>query len=219
MGQVRQKLYGSHDPYADFDITEILPFSDFGWNSQSPEFALVIDKLQPKLIIEVGTYYGGSARHMAELALKYHPDVEIVCIDTFLGSVEHWHNHTYFKPEFFKYGRPPIYDQFISNVIHTNLQDTITPFPIDSINGGLTLERYGIQADLVYIDAGHEYESVSADIRIFKHLVRPGGVLMLDDSHYEPIQRAAHDNLTGTLQIKGTKILCKRLEPGSSPSS
>lgn len=207
--RIREVLYGSHNPY---DGVTLLPFDKFGWNSDSPEFFAIIEQLKPKLIIEVGTYFGASARNMATFAKDYHKDVEIVCIDTFLGSVEHWHNHQYFKPDLFKNGRPPIFEQFISNVIHLKLTDTITPFPIDSVNGGLTLQRYGVQADLIYIDGGHEYESITTDLRIFRNLVRPGGMVMLDDSHYEPIQKAAQEQLAPYAPIKtqGTKILWTR---------
>lgn len=213
MAKVRELLYGTHDPYANYE--PLLRLDSFGWNSESPIFAEVIKELKPNLIIEVGTYFGGSARHMAKLAKEQSTEtsassVEVVCIDTFLGSVEHWHQHQYFKPAFFKNGRPPIYEQFMSNTIRSNLQDTITPFPIDSTNGGLTLKRYGIQADLVYIDGGHEYESVSCDLRIFRDLVRPGGIMLIDDSHHPPIQRAAREQLTGLLRIKGSKILWRK---------
>jgi hypothetical protein len=209
MAQVRELLFGTHDPYAG--VEALLPFNKFGWNSDAPEFYKYIERIKPKLIIEVGTYFGGSARHMATLAKDFNKDVEIVCIDTFLGSVEHWHNHQYFKPDFFKVGRPPIYEQFISNVIHLGLQKTITPFPIDSINGGLTLQRYDVQADMIYIDGGHEYESITTDLRVFRKLVRPGGILILDDSHYGPIQQAAREQLIGgTITTEGTKIIWTR---------
>lgn len=205
MAKVRDILFGEgYDPYEGFNPET---FNKFGWNSNAPEFYKYIEYIKPKLIIEVGTFFGGSARHMAVLAKDFNKDVEIVCIDTFLGSVEHWHNHQYFLIGSFKNGRPPIYEQFITNVIATGLQNTITPFPIDSVNGALTLQRYGILADMIYIDGGHEYESVSQDIKLYKPLLRKGGVMLLDDSHYEPIQRAAREELTGIIKTEGTKIV------------
>lgn len=207
MGQaVRKILFGSHDPYAD--IATLMTYNSFGWNSNAPEFQKYIGLVQPKLIVEVGTWFGGSAINMSRLAQYYQPAVEVVCIDTFLGSVEHWHEHQYLPPESaYLHGRPVVYEQFISNVLHTKQQTYVTPFPIDSINGALTLMRYGIKADLVYIDAGHEYENVSQDLKLFKNIVRPGGVMLIDDSHYEPIQRAAREQLTGNIKTEGTKII------------
>jgi hypothetical protein len=209
MAKVREILYGpGYDPYEGYVPGE---YNGFGWNSDAPEFIDIIQELRPKTIIEFGTFFGGSAINMANLSKAFHGgDIEVVCVDTFLGSVEHWYQHLYFKPDFFRNGRPPIYNQFLTNVIKTGNQNHITPFPIDSVNGALTLHRYNIQADLVYIDAGHEYESVSQDIKLARHLVRPGGIMLLDDSHYEPIQRAAREHLTGQLQIKGTKIIWRK---------
>jgi len=208
MAKVREILYGpGYDPYAGFEPGS---FDGFGWNSESQEFVEVFNELKPNLVVEVGTFFGGSARFMAHLGIARNLDIEIVCIDTFLGSVEHWHGDQYFKPAgFFKNGRPPIFDKFMTNTIRAELTNQITPFPIDSVNGGLTLKRYGIQADLVYIDGGHEYESVSQDLKVFKDIVRPGGIMLLDDSHYEPIQAAAR-NILGNTETKGTKIIWRK---------
>lgn len=203
--RVRDILFHpGYDPYAGFNPGAV---NEFGWSSTAPEFKKYIDQIKPKLIIEVGTFFGGSARHMATLAKEHNEDVEIVCIDTFLGSVEHWHKHSHFHPTFFKNGRPPIYEQFLSNTIVKGLQKYITPFPIDSINGALTLQRYGILADIVYIDAGHEYESVSQDVKLYRNLVREGGVMLLDDSHYEPIQRVAREEFGDSSAVEGSKIV------------
>src|SRR4029079_15072358 len=61
-----------------------------GWGSQSPLFAEVIDKLKPREIVEVVTWKGASAIHMARLAQAHQPDAVVLCIDTWLGSKEHW---------------------------------------------------------------------------------------------------------------------------------
>lgn len=188
---VRQALYQSQDPYSG--ITTRLPFNGFGWGSTSPVFQQVIDEIKPRLIVEVGSWMGASARHMAELASKHHPDVEIVCVDTWLASVEHWVGNAARPP--FVNGVSQLYHQFLSNTLHAGLQSIITPFPIDSVNGGLVLKHHKVQADLIYIDAGHEYESVSADLKLYKDLVRPGGILLGDDYHHQPIIQAAADVL------------------------
>ena len=35
--------------------------------------------------------------------------------------------------------------------------------------------------DIVYIDGGHEYETVKADLEFYPNLVKPGGFLVIDD--------------------------------------
>lgn len=190
MGEVRKKLYTEeYDPYSQID--GVMPFNDYGWASQSPWFKHVIDIFKPKLIVELGTWFGGSARHMAELALHHHEDLEIVCIDTFLGSVEHWTRASYTMT--FNYGRPNIYEQFMSNNVHKKLQNTITPFPIDSHNGLAALQHFEVTPDLIYVDAAHDYHTVKRDLLLSKEIVKVGGVIMGDDFRFDPVAGAARD--------------------------
>ena len=190
MNLIRQKIYGEINPY---DGLSLLPLDEQGWASNSPIFDEVIKELQPKTIIEVGTWKGGSAIHMAKTCLKYYDDFEIICIDTFMGSVEHW---TSAKDLLFTNhinGRPNIYPQFLSNVLHNNLQDYITPLPVDSINGSEILFHHNTLADLIYIDAGHDYNSVRMDFIHYSRLLRDGGYLLGDDWFHAPIKAAAYD--------------------------
>lgn len=193
METMRQKIYGHHDIYGNY---QTIPVDLQGWASDSPVFNYVIENFKPQTIIEVGTWKGRSAINMANICKRLGLDTQILCIDTWLGSVEHW---THLDPNLpttaLKNGRPILYDQFISNVIHSGLTDYITPFPIDSVNGALTLEKYGVQADFIYIDAGHEYDSVKADLLNYRRLVKKGGILVGDDWFHGPIKQAVADSL------------------------
>ena len=196
-------LYGELDPYSNL---QPLPYDDSGWNSHSPVFKEIIDKIKPNLIIEVGTWLGKSARYMATLASKYNPDFEIVCIDTFLGSHENWegqHIKGYIN------GRPNLYEQFISNVVHSKLEKYITPFPIDSINGYIVLQKKNIEADVIYIDAGHDYVSVKQDINRWRTLVKPSGCLIGDDYAFSSdIRKAVEEEFgNGNFQVSGEKFI------------
>lgn len=204
MEKVRTMLYGDHDPYAKL---KKMPLDMQGWlTSDSPVFAKLIEEAKPKLIVEVGTWKGRSAVHMAKECLKYTDDFEIVCIDTWLGSVEHWTGvDTNLTLENFKNGRPNIYEQFLSNVVHNDLEKYITPFPIDSVNGALTLQRLGIEADIIYIDAGHEYLSVKCDLYEYSKVVRAGGCILGDDFFHGPVASAAYDTFGDDKVISLTK--------------
>lgn len=202
---VRKLLFQSHDPYQDLTV---LPFNTHGWNSNSPAFEQAISRVSGKcdLIIEVGTWMGGSARTMAALLrAKGIQDFEIVCVDTYLGSVEHWTRQAYLMT--FNNGHPTIYHHFLSNAVHTGTTDVLTPFPCDSINAYETLKIFNVVPDLIYIDAGHDYESVKADIHRWKDILRPGGVLLLDDAHHPPIQKAVEEELQGQAERVAEKFL------------
>ena len=190
METMKKMIYDTYDPYEGLEVLS----ADFqGWSSTSPIFEEVIKELQPKLIIEVGTWKGCSAIHMAKTCLKYYDDFEIICIDTFLGSVEHWLDQGGALFNGLKNGRPMIYEQFLSNVVHSNLQRYITPLPIDSSNGYEILSKLDVQADLIYIDAAHDYVSVRLDLTHYANCLRSGGYLLGDDWFHEPIKQAAYD--------------------------
>jgi hypothetical protein len=134
----------SRDPYAGFPIDQFAPDLQ-GWNESSPIFDEVVKVVKPRRVIEVGTWKGASAIRMAQLLKQYGvAGAQIVCVDTWLGSAEHWLERdkpTYdMRPE---WGRPTLYQQFIANVIHAGQVDTIIPFPIDSLSAAQFLRSSG----------------------------------------------------------------------------
>lgn len=203
---VRQRLFGLHDPYRDL---KVIPYNDHGFMSRHAAFdEFMSTHFNPKLIVEVGTWMGGSARCMADLCLNRYKDFEIVCVDTFLGSEEHWvgdANHQGNRLQLLN-GRPILYQQFMSNNVHKGLDPYITPFPIDSQNGFIALKKLGMVLDQVYIDAGHDYHSVKNDLINWSSLLKKGGVLIGDDWHHPPIKHAVADVL-GRVYDRGAKFV------------
>ena len=199
-------MFHDYDPYENSNIIEeSLLFQ--GWDSCNPIFKEVIREAQPKLIIEVGTWVGGSAVHMANLCKEIYGnnDFEIVCIDTFCGSYEHW-NRTACTMAFIN-GRPSIYEAFISNVIKANHQDVITPFPVDSKNASIFLKEAKVEPDLVYIDASHDPISVQVDLIGFADILKNGGILIGDDYNCPPVKAAADHIFTDKIIDRGMKYL------------
>lgn len=191
MKEFRSKLFGEHDPYANFHP---MPPDMQGWASDRPVFREVLTELKPRFIVEVGTWKGMSAFHMANLLLDMgHRDFEIICVDTWLGSVEHWTQMYGPIHPILRNGRPQLYEQFLSNVMHRGYQDWITPLPIDSLNAAHIIKIMEFKPDLIYIDAGHEYASVRHDLLIYSQVLRTGGYLIGDDFFHEPVKTAAFD--------------------------
>jgi len=188
MGQVvRKLLYGDNDIY---DGAPMLPYCEFMWGDKENNAAIFkecITEIKPNLIVEVGSWVGGSAIMMAEIVKEQGLDTEIVCIDTWLGSVEHLGEQCTMNQE---HGRPTIYRDFMSNVIQAGFQDIITPFSMDSINALLFLKKQGILADIVYLDAGHDQMSVKGDLYNASNILRVDGVLLGDDWHHPDVRAA-----------------------------
>jgi len=172
----------NQNPYAGFDYQKF-PLDLQGWGSDHPIFEQVLQNYQPKIIIEVGTWKGASAIHMAKLMRQQQKPCIIFCVDTWLGGIEHLstYNDVLSLNPYRQHGYPTLYHQFLANIMHEGLQDMIVPFPNTSLIAARWFKRHNIQADLIYIDASHDEDDVYADITNYWPLVSPNGVLLGDD--------------------------------------
>ncbi|MBW4645046.1 MAG: class I SAM-dependent methyltransferase [Goleter apudmare HA4340-LM2] len=201
---------GLENPYAHFNYRDY-PLDLQGWGSTHPSFNQLIDQIKPKIIIEVGTWKGGSAVHMAKLLQEKQIDGTIICIDTWLGGTEQLSttNHAFTLSR--NHGWPTLYYQFLANVMYNKVHDSIIPLPLPSKIAGRWLLQKDLQADLIYIDASHEAEDVYADITQYWELLKPNGVMLGDDyadPNYTGVRVGVHqftkeNNLT--LKTAGNK--------------
>lgn len=181
--------------YEGFDASKY-QLKVHGWEYNDPIFARLAETVPftQLLIIEVGTWLGASAFRMANMT----PDcVKIMCVDTWLGALEFYANPddaTRFGQLGLVSGYPTVYYQFLANVVHQNLQHRIIPFPNTSLIAARWCRQGKVQADLVYIDASHDYEDVVADVEAWLPVVRKGGVLFGDDYlTFLDVNRAVND--------------------------
>lgn len=185
--ELMEKLH-EVNPYDHFDSTNLE--SDLqGFGYEPTVFEPLLDQIKPSLLIEVGTWKGASAIAMALYARQKGYDTAILCVDTWLGGLEHLvkkehpdpAKRAHFDSLRIKNGYPQIYAQFLFNVIHNGVQGMIIPFPNTSTIAAHWLERQEIRADFVYIDGSHLEEDVFHDVSNYFRLVREGGILVADD--------------------------------------
>lgn len=151
-----------------------------GWHSTDPFFAKIIEQVDPEVIVEVGTWKGASAIHMARLTETV--GTKIYCCDTWLGGIDHLlHEDTPPNGLSRKHGYPQIYYTFLKNVTDSGYSNRIFPVVQTSVNAARVLSRQGVIADLVYVDGSHEINDVYADLCAYWPLVRSGGVMFGDD--------------------------------------
>lgn len=172
---------GLHEPYDWFHVAG-LEADIQGWGHDDPIFEYVMQHWHPRLILEVGSWKGASAIKMAELQKQLGIDGLIVCIDTWLGSnASLWHDPTTRSSLRLRDGYPSIFLQFVKNLVASGHGDHIRYMPMTSTCAAELLADAGIQADAIYIDAGHLEHEVYIDIRCYYPLLRPGGILFGDD--------------------------------------
>ena len=166
-----------------YEHLKLLPIDLQGWNGTSDIFNTLIEQTKPSVIIEVGSWKGQSAITMANCIKAHNLQTRIYCVDTWLGALEFWDdlNDTPERDLKLKNGYPQIYYQFLSNIVHSNVQDIILPFPTTSTIGFRYFQKKGITPQLVYIDASHDKEDVYIDIRNYYSILSSGGILFGDD--------------------------------------
>jgi hypothetical protein len=179
------------DVYENF--TPVYSKDDSGWNGDKHSIKEFVKNIKPSVIIEVGTWKGFSAFNMCNVIREEKLNTKIYCVDTWLGSLEFWHNYSDTNKTldlYLKNGYPQVYYQFLSNVVHHGVQDIIVPVPATSTTGAKILEHMNIQAELIYIDGSHETEDVYNDIKAYWPLLREGGIMFGDDWAWDKVKAA-----------------------------
>jgi hypothetical protein len=205
-------LIHTESPYQDFKYKEY-NLDLQGWVAKPDFLQNIVKNRKPKLILEVGTFKGKSAILMAETLKALNLDSSgIICIDTWLGGRDcyttteekipawwlknkkaHDYRNEHHKLLNIKNGYPQIYYQFLANVMLKELQDLITPFPQTSAIAARWLKSHEIKADLIYIDASHDYDDVIQDLSQYFELLSDNGILFGDDYWIDDVKDAAQN--------------------------
>jgi Methyltransferase domain len=176
--------------FTELTITEYVPdthgWMDSGFSRIITESLASRDRTLPLTIFEVGSWKGKSCITIANTVKNMgFTDVRIIAVDTWLGAPEFWtwglSDPTRGLSLKLMNGYPSVFYTFTKNVKYFGHDDIVYPFPISSIQAAEVLTHYDIKADLIYIDASHEYEPVKADIAAFWPLLNDGGIMIGDD--------------------------------------
>lgn len=156
--------------------------------------------LKPQRVLEVGSWMGASARYFA----LHSGAAEVICVDHWdRNKVENWVPGTH--PEDWM---DFMFEHFLANCVHSGTAEKIKPFRSESLLAALSFHEAGDKFDLIYLDAAHKTEAVYADLRAYRTLLRPGGILCGDDYGHNHIPgedvKASVDRYAA--EINGTAI-------------
>ena len=168
-------------PYENFEGTPYASGLRWGYGSANDVLGNAIDALRPNIIIEVGSWEGGSATYMGEKVKALGLTTKIICIDTWLGAPEHVLQEGFRGTLELRNGFPTLYYRFMNNMVAAGLQDIVSPLPNTSANAAHILRSLNVRADLIFVDAAHEYEPVMSDLKDYWGLLSDRGVLIGDD--------------------------------------
>lgn len=170
------------DPYAGFDF-RAHP-QDVQGGGGLPVMREIADAVKPQLIVEVGTWKGSSAIFWANFLKERGIDGAVVCIDTWLGGLDHItqpQGHGWEIKPYRQHGYSTLYFQFLANVCYAGLQDYIVPIPATSVIGARWLAYHDLHPELIYIDASHDEDDVYHDIVEYWKMLKYGGMMCGDD--------------------------------------
>ena len=125
-------------------------------------------------ILEIGSWEGRSTCWFLDAC----PNATITCVDTFEGSVEHE-----------GINMSDVEKRFRENVQPYGTRVVVRKGRSDRMLFGLDPESF----DVIYVDGSHEHHDALSDLVFAYHLLRPGGVLLVDDYAGFPGVRAAVD--------------------------
>jgi hypothetical protein len=173
-----------------------------GWNSQHIYLAEGIADLRPSIVVEIGVWKGGSTVYMADRMRNAGLASVVIAVDTWLGSSEHWLVDEFFAQMSMLNGYPALYHKFASNVLRAGVADHVVPLPLDSLNASHLLRGIQIMPGMIHLDGGHDYDTVTADLKAWWPILAPGGLLIGDDyftTGQWPTVRQAFDDYFGLL--------------------
>ncbi|SHJ77804.1 Methyltransferase domain-containing protein [Roseomonas rosea] len=206
--RLMEAVHGT-DIYAGFQPIRALDLQ--GWNGTHPALARAVEETKPAVAFDIGVWKGQSVARLSEAMRHVRPDSALLAIDTFLGSPGHWDRT---RPDRIVdslglvHGWPSLYWQFLSNMVLSGHAERVVPLPQTSDNAAVILKHLRIRADLIHIDAAHEYEPVKRDIENYWALLRPGGIMIGDDYPWPGVKQAADEFAAAmklALEVDGPK--------------
>lgn len=184
-------LYYS-DPYEEIpqNYLDNLRVDLQGWIGMPWILEKYVEEKKPSLIIEVGSWKGLSASIFAKKIQELSLDCAVLCVDTWLGSVEHQNSEEII--EYMNAGFPEgLYYQFLFNMKQMNYDKIVLPFRQTGHNAAKFLLKNKILADMIFIDASHEEEDVTNDLIDYYRLLRDDGIIIGDDFEWDSVRYAA----------------------------
>jgi predicted O-methyltransferase YrrM len=159
-----------------------VPTDHHGWFTQSGHMKFLSQFMGPQVrqLVELGSWLGMSTRWFHQRC----PNAMIYAVDHWEGSPEN------FKDAVASKKIPTLYETFLAN--SWSCQDRIVPVRERTLEGMAKLSS--VPADLIYVDAAHDTESVFADVTTARKLW-PEAVLCGDDWPHEPVKEGVRNAL------------------------
>jgi predicted O-methyltransferase YrrM len=140
-----------------------------GWFNHGPHMLTLLETVRPLVVVELGSWLGASAIAMARSVRRWGGTV--TCVDTWAGEM----NEDGAAPA----GKSPLMLLSCARaMVEAGVSASVRLIPATTVDAAAHWRQ---PIDLLYVDAGHGYGDVLADLHAWVPHVRPGGVIAGDD--------------------------------------
>lgn len=161
-----------------------------GYFSYNDLYDYIADNVAPNsTLVEVGAWLGKSANYLATKIKELKKEVNFITVDTFKGT-EDEALHQNIVGAF----NGDIFYEFIDNAVLSDNYGSFNIIKDTSKNAANQFSNSSI--DYIMLDAGHSYEDVTNDIKIWYNKIKPGGIISGDDyggSYFPGVTKAADE--------------------------
>ena len=179
-------------------------------------FLKEVAEKNPKVFLEVGVFHGVTARNVCELLYKMHgQDFKYVGLDLFEETLENQNevipNNKFSNPIknlYFNYIKKQ--NPYSLEAVEDLLKKFKSNISLIKGNSNIILKKIDMsKIDYVFLDGGHEYQTVKNDLNCCREVIINGGTVLCDDYDltYAPGVKKAIDEFVSLNSFK-CLILC-----------
>ena len=176
-----------------------------------------VRKEQPKIFLEIGVFHGVTARNICELLYQTHKnDFKYIGLDLFVENEENKNevipNNTFNNPLkriYFKYIKKQ--NPYSLEAVKDLLKKFENNVHLIQGNSNNVLKKIDMgKIDYVFLDGGHEYNTVKNDLDNCIEVIKKGGTVLCDDYNLgsAPGVKRAIDDFVKKNQLN-VEILCE----------
>ena len=176
-----------------------------------------VRKEQPKIFLEIGVFHGVTARNICELLYQTHKnDFKYIGLDLFVENEENKNevipNNTFNNPLkriYFKYIKKQ--NPYSLEAVRDLLKKFEKNVHLIQGNSNNVLKKIDMgKIDYVFLDGGHEYNTVKNDLDNCIEVIKKGGTVLCDDYNLgsAPGVKEAIDEFVNKNQLN-VDILCE----------
>jgi hypothetical protein len=175
-----------------------------GWFAYSELYNNVVDSASGgETFVEVGAWFGKSTNHLASKIKESGKDINFTTIDTWKGTDDeqlHQNIVNTFNGD--------IFYEFVDNTVLSDNYGRFNTIKDTSKNAANNFTNNSI--DFLMLDAGHSYDALMDDLKVWYNKVKPAGIISGDDyGVFDGVTNAANEYFYGQFE-KGFRSFIRK---------